>query len=500
MAATKPAVSDDRPAAGAPFTLSVTVRNAGARDSSATRLRYYRSTDATITTADTEVGMSMVAELAAEGSGSQSVQQTAPASPGTYYYGACVDAVADESDPMNNCSTSVQVTVVAAAARQDNPDLRVTSVEVSDSGPEAGATFTLSAVVDNEGAGKSEPATLRYYRSADATITMSDTEVGTTMVAELAAAGSSRRSVDLTAPASFGTYYYGACVDAVADESDPMKNCSASVQVTVQVAVQVEVVEVTPPTPPRGNPDLTVTSVEVSHWSQEAGATFTLSAVVDNEGAGKSGPTTLRYYRSTDTAITAADTAVGTVAIAGLAGSGSSSRSVQLTAPASPGRYYYGACVDAVPAESDTTNNCSRARTVRVVGGSDLVVWGPFVVPGNPEAGGTFLLVVYVENQGDATSAVTTVKHYRSTDATVTSADTLEGMEAVPPFGFLQGSGISIRLTAPSTPGTYYYGSCVDAVPGESDTTNNCSESIDVIAREPVPDQVVQSVAVTRAR
>ena len=30
---------------------------------------------------------------------------------GTYYYGACVDAVTDESDIANNCSTSVQVTV-----------------------------------------------------------------------------------------------------------------------------------------------------------------------------------------------------------------------------------------------------------------------------------------------------------------------------------------------------------------------------------------------------
>ena len=35
-----------------------------------------------------------------------------------------------------------------------------------------------------------------------------------------------------------------------------------------------------------------------------------------------------------------------------------------------------------------------------------------------------------------------------------------------------------IDLTAPSAPGTYYYGACVDAVPDESDTTNNCSPGI----------------------
>ena len=266
-------------------------------------------------------------------------------------------------------------------------------------------------------------------------------------------------------------------MDGVADESDTTNNCSLSVQVTVQITV----------TPPRGNPDLIVTSVEVSDSGLEAGATFTLSAVVENAGEGKSEVTALRYYQSTDATITATDTWVGTVTIAGLAGSGSSSQSVELTAPSSPGRYYYGACVDAVPGESDTTNNCSGARTVRVVEGPDLVVGGPFVSNGTPEAGGTFLLVVSVRNRGDATSAATTVRHYRSTDATVTSADTLEGTEEVRPLVSLQSSGKQIDLTAPLTPGTYYYSSCVDPVPGESDTTNNCSESREVTAREPEP-------------
>ena len=32
----------------------------------------------------------------------------------------------------------------------------------------------------------------------------------------------------------------------------------------------------------------------------------------------------------------------------------------------------------------------------------------------------------------------------------------------------------AIRVRSPLTPGTYYYGACVDAVPDESDTTNNC--------------------------
>ena len=474
---TSPTVSDSGPAAGAGFTLSATVGNAGDGASEATTLRYYRSADATITTSDTQVGTDEVPGLAPSGTSTQSVSLTAPSTPATYYYGACVDAVTDEADTANNCSDSVtvQAPVAQPQERQDQQDLVVTSPTVSDGGPAPGARFTLSATVTNGGGAAAAATTLRYYRSADATITTSDREVGENTVAELAAAGSSSQSVELTAPATPRTYYYGACVDAVADESDTTNNCSLSVQVTVQVTM----------TPPRGNPDLIVTSVEVSDSGPEAEAIFTLSAAVENAGEGKSAATALRFYRSADTTITATDTWVRTVTIAGLAGSGSSSRSVELTAPSSPGRYYYGACVDAVPGESDTTNNCSRARTVRVVEGPDLVVGGPFVSNGSPEAGGTFLLVVSVRNRGDATSAATTVRHYRSTDATVTSADTLEGTEEVRPLGSLQSSGKQIYLTAPSTAGTYYYGSCVDAVPGESDTTNNCSESVPVTVSEP---------------
>ena len=89
------------------------------------------------------------------------------------------------------------------------------SPTVSDNGPETGASFTLSATVSNTGDGESVATTLRYYRSTDATITTADTSVGTDAVGALSASGTSAESIDLTAPASAGTYYYGACVDTV---------------------------------------------------------------------------------------------------------------------------------------------------------------------------------------------------------------------------------------------------------------------------------------------
>ena len=235
-----PTVSDDGPAAGAPFTLSATVRNAGDAASESTTLRFYRSTDAEISSSDAEVGTEAVAELAASGTSSQSVSLTAPTTAGTYYYGACVDAVIGESDTADNCSSSVQVTLQSTVEEATHPDLQVGTPTVDDSNPEAGATVALSATVSNTGGGASAPTTLRFYRSTEETITTTHTEVGTDDVGALAASGTNEGSVSVTVPRSMGRYFYGACVDAVADESDTANNCSAPVTVTVVAPQQPE--------------------------------------------------------------------------------------------------------------------------------------------------------------------------------------------------------------------------------------------------------------------
>ena len=135
-------------------------------------------------------------------------------------------------------SADLPLTVVDPTTTTTGSDLVVGSPSVSDDSPVAGAVFTLSATVRNGGAAAAAATTLRYYRSADATITTSDTAAGTDAVGALSASGTSAESIDLTAPPSAGTYYYGACVDAVADESDTTNNCSTSVQVTVPVETQ----------------------------------------------------------------------------------------------------------------------------------------------------------------------------------------------------------------------------------------------------------------------
>ena len=341
-----PSVSDSGPVAGTQFTLWATVRNVGEGASAATRLRYYRSPDATISTADTEVSTVAVTGLAASNSARESVDVTAPSAAGTYYYGACVDAVTDESDITNNCSSSVRVTVREPAPGE--PDLAVAAPSVSDSGPTVGATFTLLATVRNDGEGTSAATTLRFYQSTDATITTSDTEVGTDAVAGLAAAGGSSQSVDLTAPATSGTYYYGACVDTVTDESDTTNNCSSAVTVTV---------------PEPDKPDLKIYAIQTV---TDPNGTVKLLAGVRNQGGVDSTATTLRVYQSSDATITTSDTEVGTDDVGRLTAGGSRTHGADVNAPSSTGTYYYGACVDAVKDEFDTTNNCSRSIQVDV--------------------------------------------------------------------------------------------------------------------------------------
>ena len=110
-----PSVSDNTLTTGQSFTLSATVRNQGTGSSAATTLRYYRSSNSTISRSDTEVGTDSVNGLSASGTSAESISLSAPSSAGTYYYGACVESVSGESDTNNNCSDGVSVTVSSSS-------------------------------------------------------------------------------------------------------------------------------------------------------------------------------------------------------------------------------------------------------------------------------------------------------------------------------------------------------------------------------------------------
>ncbi len=151
-----------------------------------------------------------------------------------------------------------------------------------------------------------------------------------------------------------------------------------------------------------GSPDLVVDSPSVSDSTLTTGQSFTLSATVRNQGTGSSASTTLRYYQSSNSAISTNDTEVGTDNVGGLSASGTSAESISLNAPSSAGTYYYGACVNSVTGESDTNNNCSDAVTVTVSssgsggggggGSSQACTVGLTLNPGDGCSGSTYSL------------------------------------------------------------------------------------------------------------
>ena len=230
-----------------------------------------------------------------------------------------------------------------------------------------------------------------------------------------------------------------------------------------------------------GSPvDLVVESVSVSDSTLTPGQSFTLRATVRNQGTGRSAATTLRYYRSSNRTISTRDTGVGTGPVGALGASRTSAESISLTAPSSAGTWYYGACVVGVRGES-AGNNCSAGVRVRVEAASpDLVVQSVSVSDSSLTPGQSFTLSATVRNQGTGASATTTLRWYRSTDATLSRRDTHVGTDEVRALAASDSSAASITLAAPSDEGTYYYGACVVSLAGEANPRDNCSAAVTV--------------------
>ena len=157
--------------------------------------------------------------------------------------------------------------------------------------------------------------------------------------------------------------------------------------------------------------------------------------------------------------------------------SASSFESIGLTAPTEGGGYEYGACVSTVGGESDTDNNCSDAVQVVVQEPPDLVVETPTVSDASLTARQSFTLSATVRNQGDGTSPPATLTYRRRRPGGSWASVGTDRVGALSPSAT---SRESIRLTASAQAGAYEYGACVSTVRGESETGNNCSDTVRV--------------------
>ena len=568
------AATDNSLAPAAAFAVSAVVRNAGDRTSPATTLRYYRSPNANISTGDAVVGSDAVGALAAGAESEKSTALTAPDEPGTYYYGACAGVVAGESRRANNCSDAVTVTVTDGDS--DAPDLVVESPSVSDPNPAAGALFTLSAVVRNTGAGDAPVTTLRYYRSNDAAISGSDAEVGMQAITGLAAGSRAEHSTSIAAPAAAGTYYYGACVEPVSDESDSRNNCSEAVEVVVGDGVgggfELDGANGNPAGAVYANGGLYVADVldDKVYVYASAGRDSRQDFDLDGQN-GRAVGITFANGR-----LWVVDRGENKVFAYDLAGGRDQASDFELDGDNryagyiahADGRVYVGdgfddkfygyrlsgerdAALDfdlhsenrdisgvvyaddrfyvvddrddrvfayrkggerAAASEFDLAGDNSRPAGIAYNGGRlyvvntfpyrvfvynpeapDLVVESVSASDEAPELGAAFTLSATVANRGRSRSPASTLRYLRSDDDRISADDSEVGSDAVAALGAAGSRTFSITLTAPSSAGRYFYGACVDGLVDELDIGNNCSSAVRVSVAG--PDLVVRSLA-----
>ena len=108
------------------------------------------------------------------------------------------------------------------------------------------------------------------------------------------------------------------------------------------------------------------------------------------------------------------------------------------------------------------------------IGTFDLVIESARAEPSTVAPGEKFKLYATLKNQGPGESAATTLRYYSSTNDIISTSDTQIGTGSRDPLPKDGTVRRYLEVTAPTAPGTYYYGVCVDPVNNESDTDNNC--------------------------
>lgn len=263
-------------------------------------------------------------------------------------------------------------------------------------------------------------------------------------------------------------------------------------------------------------PDLTMT-VENPPSSANAGGSFTGSATVSNIGPLSAGSFLVKFYLSTDSLVSMADTPLpGGAFINGLGSDNTSSITAALIIPSDvpSGTYYFGACADTsnTVSELSESNNCVTAATQIQITRPDLVETSVSNPPSSITIGGSFSVTDIVANQGNGPANNLTIKFYLSSDNVITTSDMLlTGSRSVASILSGQSSSGATSVTIPSVlAGTYYLGACAD--PGnsivESSEMNNCIASatqititgpdlVETLVSGPVSANAGGSIAIT---
>ncbi|MXX73394.1 MAG: hypothetical protein F4205_04665 [Gemmatimonadetes bacterium] len=381
---------------------------------------------------------------------------------------ATITVTAHDPDGLT-ATQPVRVTVGTAGA----PDLEVTTVTPMSVTGSPGDTVWATFTIRNSGTAASAATTVRILISSDTNISTSDREIGDFRLRALTPGETLTSRRGLIMGNTEGTRYWGLCIESVAGESDTQNNCSRSVRVTVGTSSACTNDLGTIPdgrTVKRtGSWDGGCRSVHYPNGEFARYYSFTLSERLSTtiDLTSPSVDTWLALRRGGGTGIDLVESDDD-------GGTGTNSRIVRTLAA---GRY----TIEATTAFGGRTGPFTL--TLAVGGGSS----GPDlefteVSPRTLEVRSdrNFQITATLLNSGDEASSPTKLRAYLSNDPTITERDpawpTSYDVAALSPS-----ETRSIRFTGSITftgTGTRYFGFCVEAVSGESDTTNNCSESV----------------------
>jgi len=133
---------------------------------------------------------------------------------------------------------------------------------------------------------------------------------------------------------------------------------------------------------------------------------------------------------------------------------------------------------------AQTTDNARNAvmNNNAAVSSIDLVVESPGVSDSSPPSGQAFTAYATVRNTGSSGSAGTTLRFYRSDDASITSSDDEFSTQAV--GGLTPGATSAMSATGVINElEIFWIGACVDPVVAELDPGNNCSSGVQVVVQ-----------------
>ena len=195
-------------------------------------------------------------------------------------------------------------------------------------------------------------------------------------------------------------------------------------------------------------PDLAVKTISAV-TAAIPGTDIVLSDTTTNKGKVAAGPSTTRFFLSTDSKFDAGDLSLGSRAIAPLAPKQSDAGSTTVTIPLATalGKYFLIAVADADSGVSETKEKNAKARALSVTL-PDLTVQ-TLRAPSSAAAGASITIDESTSNKSAVPAGASTTNYYLSTDAIFDGADVLLGSRSV---GALAAKGKSAGSTTVTIP------------------------------------------------